>query len=349
MRWAESAARGLRSLWRQPHLAVPAALSAAWLPLMPVYLAATFYAFALAEPQHFIVDYSWFHEAALRFFGGEPLYADPEYFYPPPAVLAFWPTTWVGTVTGYIASGPLIFAGLAACFVWTLRLWARETGEAIPRATQVALLIVGLGSGPVFQNLKYAQVSVLLLASALAFLHLVQRGRPGWGLLALAGGFWIKLLPLALAPLGLVRQRAETPEASGASAWRQRLRWAAGGVAGFVVLPLALLPWVPWRLYREYALERFPAFSGLTDQGGLSTSIQASITRLDLPIEVAVGSGMLPATPLATALAGAVGALVVGGALWAAWAGRIGIVRAGLVILAVLPAVVPLGWEHTFV
>lgn len=316
---------------------------------MPVYLAATFYAFALAEPQHFIVDYSWFHEAALRFFGGEPLYADPEYFYPPPAVLAFWPTTWLGKVAGYIASGPLIASGLAACFAWALRLWERETGEAIPRATRIALLVIGLASGPVFQNLKYAQVNVLVLASALAFLHLVQRGRPGWGMVALAGGFWLKLLPLALAPLGLLRQRPRSPVASGATPMRQRLGWAAGGAAGFVLVPLALLPWVPWGLYREYAAERFPAFSGLTDSSGLSNSIQASITRLDLPIEVVTQSGMLPATPLATALAGAVGAVVVGGALWSAWAGRIGVVWAGLIVLAVLPAVVPLGWEHTFV
>ena len=115
------------------------------------------------------------------------------------------------------------------------------------------------------------------------------------------------------------------------------------------VLPLVLLPLVPWELYREYALERFPAFSGLTDPNALNASIQASVTRLGLPADAALRVGMVSATPRATLLAGAVGALVVSGATWAVWTGRTGRVRAGFVILAILPAVVPLGWEHTFV
>ncbi|OZC04045.1 glycosyltransferase family 87 protein [Rubricoccus marinus] len=348
---AATRARGvkgaLQELRRQPHLAAVAALSALWLPVMPVYLAATFYRFALAEPWHFLVDYSWFHEAALRFFSDPlTLYADAEYFYPPPAVLAFWPTTWVSGVAGYIASGPLIFGGLAAAFAWALRLWERETGSRLDRATRIALLITGLASAPVFQNLKYAQVNVLVLLSALAFLHLCQRQRPGWGALALAGGFWLKVLPLALLPLGLGRLRARSPEASD---WRRWRGLVGGAAAGWLALPLALLPWVPWALYREYALERFPAFSGLTDPGALSTSIQATVTRLDLPIEIVTASGMMPASPEATLVAGAVGALVVGAAILSVWSGGAGIVRAGLVVLAVLPAVVPLGWEHTFV
>ncbi len=327
-------------------MVVMAALSAVWLPLMPVYLAATFYRFALAEPWHFLVDYSWFHQAALRFFS-EPLtlYADPEYFYPPPAVLAFWPTTWASGVAGYIASGPLILGGLALAFAWALRLWERETGEALDRATRIALLVIGLASAPVFQNLKYAQVNVLVLLSALAFLDLCQRQKPGWGTLALSLGFWLKVLPLALLPIGLGRLILP-PEARD---WRRWRRLLAGAAAGWVALPLALLPWVPWALYREYATERFPAFSGLTDPGALSTSIQATVTRLSLPVEMVLSSGMMPASPEATLLAGAVGALVVGAATLLVWTGRVGIVRAGGVILAILPAVVPLGWEHTFV
>ena len=187
MRWRERAsggafARSLRSLWRQPHLAVPAALSALWLLAMPAYLAVTFYGAALASPEGFIVDYSWFREAALRLFSDPAtLYADPEYFYPPPAALLFWPTTWVSAVTGYILSGPLLFAGLAVAFAWALRLWERETGETLGLATRLALLVVALGSAPTFQNLKYAQVNVLVLLSALAFLDALPAPEAGLG------------------------------------------------------------------------------------------------------------------------------------------------------------------------
>lgn len=334
MRWPSPARLG--DAWREVGwpLGIPAVLSAVWLAVMPVYLARTFYAFALAEPQQFLADYSFFHEAALRFFADPAtLYADPEYFYPPPGVLVFWPTTLVGKVPGYILSGPIIFATLAVAVVWALRLWEQERGEPLGTATRASLIVIALGSTATFQSLKYAQVNGLVLVSAVAFLALCQRERPGWAALALAGGFWLKLLPLVLLPLGL------------GARWRQL---AAGTLVGFIALPLALLPLVPAELYHEYARDRLPHLSGLTDWSALNGSIPASITRLGLPIEVVRHSGMLPATPLASALAAVVGMLVIGAATLAVWTRRVGIVRGGAVVLGVLPAVVPLGWEHTY-
>ncbi|MEM6326516.1 MAG: glycosyltransferase family 87 protein [Bacteroidota bacterium] len=348
MRWRESARAACREVgWP---LGIPAVLAGAWLLAMPVYLATIFYAHALAHPEVFVYDYAFFRFAAERF-AHTPLalYADPEYLYPPPAVLAFLPATWTSQPVGYIASGPLIAGGLGVAYLWAVRLWeetdgtasvpASVPGQSVPRRTlspavRAALLIVALGSGPTFQTLKYAQVNGWMLLSALAFVHLVQRGRPGWGALALIGGFWLKLLPLALLPLGLGRR------------WP---RLAMGALAGLVALPLVLLPVVPWELYREYALERLPAISGMTDLGALSGSLQASLTRLEYPIEVIIRGGMVEASPLARVAGAMVGAGVLGVTTLAAWTRRIGTVRAGFVVLAVLPVAIPLGWEHTYV
>ncbi|MEM1054790.1 MAG: glycosyltransferase family 87 protein [Bacteroidota bacterium] len=358
MHWAdvrEGLREGLREVAVRPHLAVPAAMMGAWLLAMPVYLSAVFYDYALDEPDLFLVDYSFFHYAALRFVENPlALYVDPEYLYPPPAVLVFLPATWASGPVGYITLGPLIFGALAVAYAWALRIWEREAADlqpSLPRhggrerqsgsglrvpstPVRLALLLVALGSGPTFQNLKYAQVNVLVLLSALAFLHLAQRGKPGWGALALSGGFWLKLLPMALLPLAL---------------WKRWPRLAMGTLAGLVAVPVLLLPLIPLELYREYVFERLPAFSGATDLGSMSNSIQASITRLGYPIQVVVRGGMLPASGLASAVAVTIGVGVLGAATIAAWMGRLGRVRAGFVILAILPAVVPLGWEHTFV
>ena len=279
MRWSD-VHDGLAELRAQPHVAVPALLTGLWLLAMPVYLASVYYAFALDYPDLFLVDYSFFHYAAERFAANPlALYEDPEYLYPPPAVLAFLPATLVSGPVGYVALGPILFVGLGVAFAWALRLWEREASgsesasdaRVFGTPTRVALLVIALGSGPTFQNLRYAQVNVLMLLAALAFLHLVQRGKPGWGALALTGGFWLKLLPLALLPLGL---------------WSKWPRLALGALVGLVAVPLALLPVLPLELYREYLFERLPAFSGATDLGSMSNSIQASVTRWAFPMEI---------------------------------------------------------------
>ncbi|HIL57932.1 MAG TPA: DUF2029 domain-containing protein [Rhodothermales bacterium] len=336
MRWRSSFREAVRSLraagWT---VWLPAAVLGAWLLAMPVYLATVYYAFVWQNPDLIVVDYSFFHHAERRFVHNPlVLYADPEYLYPPPAVLAFIPTTWVPLRVGYVMAGPMIAVQIALAAWGALRLWERERGRVLPSAVRWALVIVALGSGPAFQNLRYAQVNVLMLLTVLAFLALVQRERPGWGALALTAGFWLKLLPLALLPLGLSRR------------WP---RLAMGAAAGLVLVPLALLPVVPLELYREYLFERLPTFSGITDVGPMANSIQASLTRLTVPESALVRGLKLPATAAASAAAGLVGVTVLAAAVWSAWTGRVGRVRAGFVILAILPAVIPLGWEYTFI
>ena len=379
MRWSEARARlaaALAGIGRQPHVAVPATLTALWLFAMPVYLASVYYTFALENPGLFMYDYSYFYFAVERFaLNPLALYEDPAYLYPPPAVLAFLPARWASAPVGYVVLGPVLFASLGAAYAWALKLWEREafraggrvgrgreqgeraaqqvratqrvapTEDSVPvqtprqpgglgTPTRVALLIIALGSGPTFQNLRYAQVNVLILLASLAFLHLVQRGKPGWGALALAGGFWVKLLPIVLLPLGL---------------WRRWPRLAIGTLAGLVAVPLVLAPVVPLELYREYVTERLPAFSGATDLGPMSNSIQASLTRWAYPAEALIGSEVARASLFARIVGAGLGGAVIFVATLAAWTGKLGRVRAGFVVLAILPATIPLGWEHTFV
>ena len=280
----------------------------------------------------FIYDASYYVGAAER--PPAALYADPEYVYPPPSRAVVAPFGWLGlqaTLGVWIALNALLLGGAAGLAV---RLWERAH-ERLPTAVRWALVAVAVGSGPAFQTLKYGQVNALVLWSGIGFLWLLARGRPGWAVVALCGGFWLKLYPILLLPLALARDT-----------WRRAAAGLAVGIAG---IPLALAPWIPLRLYAEFFGERLPAWSGLTSQGALNQSVVGVATRLTLPTEAALRALDVPAPTWARGLALLVLAVGGGAVVLAVWAGRLERTRGGVLLLALVPVVSPLGWEHAYV
>ena len=114
----------------------------------------------------------------------------------------------------------------------------RLVRERLGWPLRASLLLIGFATAPVFHNLKYGQVNVLVLAIGLGFLWLLRKDRPFAAALVLSVGFWLKLYPLALVLLGLRRGWAA--------------RGALGLLVGIVAVPLVLLPIVPAELYRQY-------------------------------------------------------------------------------------------------
>ena len=100
-----------------------------------------------APPGEFIWDFSYFYRAAERF-AADPLtlYADPDYFYPPPSVLAFLPWLAVPEHIGYQIAVVLNMALMAACGVLAVRLWERHTGPVSVGPVSVGPGSVGPGS-----------------------------------------------------------------------------------------------------------------------------------------------------------------------------------------------------------
>ena len=173
------------------------------------------------------------------------------------------------------------------------------------------------------------------LVSGLGFLWLLERGRPFWAALVLSGGFWLKLYPLALALLGL--RRGEVG------------RLAAGFAVGLVGVPVVLLPFVPAELYRQYVFDLMPVWTSLTNVDALNQSITGVLTHLALPLEPLTTAYDTPVSATTKAINTAATVGMLGGLYGAYFLGRLGRVPAGVLILAVLPVISILGWEHTYV
>jgi alpha-1,2-mannosyltransferase len=338
MRSLPSFVRDLPAAWRrEPVLGALAALGAALLLAYPVYLSARVYVPVWTGAQETVLDFAYFYDAAVRFARAPlDLYPDPfGYMYPPPSVVLFLPLAALPMPVAFLLS-VLAIAATAVLAVWlAIRLYERWRGAALPAALRASLLLIGLATAPVFQNLKWGQVNVLVLLSGLGFLWLLERGRPFAAALVLSGGFWLKLYPLALALLGL--RRGEAP------------RLAAGFALGLVGVPLVLLPFVPAELYRQYVLDLMPVWTSLTNVDALNQSITGVLTHLRLPLEPLTTAYDTPVSTTTKAVNTVASAGLLGGVYAAYFLGRLPRVPAGFALLAVLPVISVLGWEHTYV
>ena len=320
---------------RDPFVGVIGGVSALGAVVMGPYLWMRKVRHVTAEPGEFIWDFSYFYRAAARF-AADPLtlYADPDYFYPPPSVLAFLPWLAVPERVGYQLAVVLNVALMAVCGVLAVRLWERRAGPASTGA-QWAAVLFAVASAPTFQTMKFAQVGPLVLLCGLGALWWFDR-RPASAGLVLAAGFWLKLYPLALAPLGLLRAG--------------RGRFAAGLAAGLVLAPLLLLPAVPASLYPEYVRERVPTVGATTSTYALNQSLPAALERALRPADDMLNNrtaaSVRPGVRRAT---GVVGVLLLGCLVVAAWRGYVGRLTAGYLVLALLPFLSNFGWEHSYV
>ncbi len=329
--------RDLIETWkREPVLGLLAGLSAGLLALYPFWLSARVYLPVLSGAQETVADFSFYYDAAERFVAGAALYPDAYGFmYPPPSIVLFAPLAALPMPVGFILS-VIGIALLSALCVWlTLWLWEEASGEVLAQPVKVSLLLIGLATAPVFQNLKYAQVNVLVLLTGLGFLALLRADRPFAAALVLSGGFWLKLYPLALALLGLRRGQA--------------LKLIAGFAVGLVVVPVVLLPLVPLELYRQYAFDLVPFWSGITNMDALNQSIVGVLEHIKQPVTDYLRSHdttLASSTKLVNFLA--TGGLL-GGFYAAYFLGRLSRPVVGVAILAVTPVISGLGWEHTYV
>lgn len=330
--------RPLLEMWRrEPLLGLLAALSALLLLAYPVYLGVRVYLPVLSGTQGAVMDFSHFYDAAVRF-AEHPLalYPDPYgYMYPPPSAVLFWPLAFIPFRLAFLGATLLIAAQAVAAVGLALALIEQWRGVQLSTPVRVSLMLIGLASAPIFQNLKWGQVNVLVLLAGLVFLWLLERDRPFWAALVLSVGFWLKLYPLALALLGLRRGQAG--------------RLVVGFAVGLGVIPLVLLPVVPAELYRQYVVDLMPFWTSMTNVDALNQSIIGVLTHLQLPLDTYTTAYDTPVAATTKALNAAVGLALLGGVYGAYFLGGLGRIPAGFAVLAVLPVISVLGWEHTYV
>ena len=330
--------RPLLATWkRYPFIGLLAALSVALIPASLAWTTARVYVPVVTGAMPFVTDFSFYYEAAERFVRDAlALYPNPfGFMYPPLSVLLFLPLLALPVPASFLVSVVGIAVLAAVCVELTIRLYERARDERIGTPLRVTLLLIGFATAPVFHNLKYGQVNVLVLFLGLVFLWLLQRDRPLAAALVLSVGFWLKLYPLALCLIGLRRGWAA--------------RGAVGLVLGIVVAPLVLLPFVPAELYRQYVFDLLPYWSGVTNTHALNQSITGVLEHVQLPLDTYLLSRDTPVGGFANAVNAVVLLGGLGGLYGAYFLGRLRYEVVGVAVLAVLPVVSALGWEHTYV
>ena len=268
------------------------------------------------------VDLSVYQYGGRRILDGLPLYGarDPatnlRFTYPPFAAVAMLP---LGPLPFWLATALWTAASLGA-LAGTVLLVGRALGRAVP-AGLVALLTIGaLALEPVWQNLTFGQINLLLMLAVLVDLVHPERRWSGV-LVGIAAG--VKLTPLVFVVLLLLVGRRRT-------AGRALLAFA-----GTVAIGVAVSPGAAKAYWTENLIE-----AGRVGPPELAhnQSLFGALTRLlDGP----------PPTVLWLAVAGplALAVLVVGAVCW-----RRGdrVLGTGLGALAMLLAS-PVSWSHHWV
>jgi len=327
-RAAPASQRRLTPLFAVGLVAVPLLLA------VPAYLYRATFSRLFGGEVEYAGDFLFFAEGTQRFLADPAtLYAGSNFLYPPPSLLLFIPLVQLPVAWGYTVLALLNAVALAVSVGLFIHLYESSSGERVDGWSRGALFAAAFVSAPFFQTVKMGQVNGLVLLAGLAFLTLLPR-RPLIAAGVLTLGFWLKLYPLALAILGLKNVR--------------RGRLALGFALGLIVFPILLLPLFSAVQYADYA--GFVVSSGnLSNVAAMNQGLPAVLTRLTLPPEAFTtytghAIDFLPRVVTITV------GLGIGLALVGAYVrGRMSLAAAGVGLLALLPAVSVLGWEHTYI
>ncbi len=210
---------GVRAVWeqgrREPWLGALGLLGAV-AAAMPVYLWVRQYRHLLGGEVPFVWDFSYYYEAAGRFLAAPlSLYADAEFFYPPPSVLLFLPWRAFSLPTAYLLSQVVIAVTAVLGLVLAESLAGVVTRLGQPLAVFDLREAATLGPGARAMTLGVA----LLGVGGLVALWLRDRltTAAGVGLLALVPVVsplgWEHIYTLALPLFALLAVRSAGPRA----------------------------------------------------------------------------------------------------------------------------------------
>jgi len=189
--------------------------------------------------------------------------------YPPFAGLLFWPLIWVPT-------WPLQVGWTLGSLVvvwWLVRLLGRKASRA------VAVPMLGLGlllSAPVSSNLRFGQVSVLLIALVAADVLALRTTRCQGVLIGLAAA--IKLTPLIFVPMLWLAGR------------RRAALTAAATFAGCALSAALVLPADSWR-YWSTEVAHVSRLGYITSVG--NQSLNGALLRLQVPAAPRIAAVLL--------------------------------------------------------
>jgi hypothetical protein len=195
--------------------------------------------------------------------------------------------------------------------------------------------VVCLALGPTYHNAIFGQVNFFVLLSCIAYLLLLDKGRPLLAGIVLALGIWLKLYPVLLLAFAFRDGKA--------------FKSAVAAGAATLALPLLLLPLVTFETYVIYFETFLPELSRYTVAHIMNQSFEASILRALMPL---AGAFSWQAIPLSSGLKATNAALLVISLLGLVALEYWGVIHNRSVInacvLALIPMFSPLGWGYTY-
>ncbi|MEO7156727.1 MAG: glycosyltransferase family 87 protein [Vicinamibacterales bacterium] len=292
------------------------------------------------NPNALQTDFHYYYEAAQRFSQDRHLLyrlsddVIAGFAYPPPAIVPF-------VALARLPLGAALLALTVASYgvlVSAVRQWCaylRRHGFTVEGRTMAAIMLIALAFGPTYMNAIFGQVNTFVLASAVAFVCLLNVPAAAGSMLAL--GIWLKIYPAFLAVIALWERRA----------WRA-LAWA-GAIAALIAL--VALPLVPLDAYRTFLTGVLPARLDKTAIHITNQSVAAFLERFRQPPEMFLNWTGHEAVTVSGAVRAINALLMVAGVLyfWRRFAVRGSHPSAAAAVIAMVAVVAPLGWGHTYV
>ena len=197
----------------------------------------------------------------------------------------------------------------------------------------VLFFLIAVALGPVYQNLK-GQVNPVILVSCLGFLTLLKRDRPFAASVVLGLGIWIKLYPAVLVLIGIQRKTYK--------------RFIAGLLIA-AIFPVVLLNFIPFSLYAEYFFDRIHTFAGITNLSALNQSLTGFLSNLVYSPSELAHYNYIDIEPWIKTVNLIIGLLLLIAACVPFIRNPVtGTLPSAFSLMALIPVISPLGWEHAY-
>jgi alpha-1,2-mannosyltransferase len=257
------------------------------------------------------------------------------FLYPPPSVAMLLPFGLGSPEAGFaiLSWGALVAASIA---MWLWLRAMREVGIAAPDGpTRVMLMLLALGSGPVFTS-RCGQVDTLILLIIMTGTIMIFRNRAMAGATLLAFGAWVKIYPALLMLPAIVDSKR---------------RWPAimGFAAGAVIVPALAALVFPPSVWITYFAQMMPVMAGRVIVNVDNQSLIADIMRLTIDHNYALSTFDTVGVPSLLRNGVAIAGLVII-ALFQWRVLRTGAPQliVAAVAMAVISLIAPLGWGHSY-
>lgn len=304
----------------------------------------------LGETREWITDYCCYTDAGHRFLDDPHRLYEPTgqglmqtsigtidgFVYPPPAILVFAPFAALSLPLGFALFSLFVIGAL----LWSVHLLLRSDlwdGVASTGVERWLPYLAALAFGPTVMNLKGGQFNTIVLFVCCAALYALRRERPILAGVLVALGVWLKLYPGVLVLLVFVIES------------RMRWRYLGSVVLGGLGIPLLALPFIPFDLYRVFAVDVMPILSAVTNLATINQSLYGAAMRLGSDPVFWGERPYVAITPMLRLLVTLFGVgAMLGAVLQLRGAGRDRMLVAGVVLLALTPVISSFGWEAAY-